>query len=689
MCWRKVKMMKTAGYRCFLLGGATLVLSAAAQAATVNWTGEGTDNNWSTPDNFGGATPAGQDVVFGDSDRTVQTTVNSVVDTDVTISSLTFHNTNITPPTSKTVWQVLQLDSGRTLTINGSGLSTPANVFEVGNLTPTLSQQQTSVEMTGGGAVVINADSFDFLVTQTSSNNTGYGILDMGGLGSFSANVADFYVGRGARANGTVTLAANGAGTNAITAHVLSVADSVNSSENSGTSTLSLGSSNTLHTDAIFVGAPTDPVTRNTQAGQVLFQSGLAGATVMIRGTSGGDSRADLTIASHGTRPYSPSNQRVTNRSLTSSVDFTGGTVDALLGTVLIGNGQGNNNSGKTGAVTGTLSMDAGTIDAVAVVLGRSNIYGSSNYPASGNLNISGGSFTAGLMSLAENLADSQAAAGNLNISASGAVQVSGGITMGTRTGTASADRVLPAINLTGGSLTVGGDIAEGTAPGFITSTVTIGGGTLNMAGHDITVDNFTLTSGAVNNLNQLTVDGAMMVNGALGSGSVVLNGATLSGAGTIAGAVSSVGGTIAPGNSPDTLTLSSSLTLDSASVLSFELNGGDITIGSLVNDLITGVTSLTLDGTLNVSETVSGSFLSAQAGDTWRLINYAPGNLSDNALELGAMPALPAGLAFALDTETPGEVNLTVTAVPEPASMALVVAGGFLMTIGRRRRHR
>jgi hypothetical protein len=62
---------------------------------------------------------------------------------------------------------------------------------------------------------------------------------------------------------------------------------------------------------------------------------------------------------------------------------------------------------------------------------------------------------------------------------------------------------------------------------------------------------------------------------------------------------------------------------------------------------------------------------------------------LSDNALELGAMPALPAGLAFALDTETPGEVNLTVTAVPEPASMALVVAGGFLMTIGRRRRHR
>jgi autotransporter-associated beta strand protein len=179
---------------------------------------------------------------------------------------------------------------------------------------------------------------------------------------------------------------------------------------------------------------------------------------------------------------------------------------------------------------------------------------------------------------------------------------------------------------------------------------------------------------------------GTLQVDDALASSGIALGSATLQGTGTIASSVNSAAGTIAPGDSAGTLTIDNALVLDSASTLSYQLNGADPTAGSLVNDLITGLTSLTLDGTLDVSETTADSFLSAYAGESWRLINYAPGNFNNNVLELGTMPALPAGLTFALDTETPGEVNLTVTAVPEPASLMLAVLGTGLIARRRRR---
>jgi autotransporter-associated beta strand protein len=155
----------------------------------------------------------------------------------------------------------------------------------------------------------------------------------------------------------------------------------------------------------------------------------------------------------------------------------------------------------------------------------------------------------------------------------------------------------------------------------------------------------------------------------ATGSGSVAVNGGTLGGTGTITGPVTVNSATVAPGASAGTLTISNSLVLNAASQLAFELKGSSQTVGSGINDLIDGVTNLTLDGTLNV--TALDSFASVVAGTKWRLLNYS-GTLTDDTLSIGTMPSLGANLGYAIDTSTTGQVNLLVKSVPEAPAFLL-----------------
>jgi len=168
---------------------------------------------------------------------------------------------------------------------------------------------------------------------------------------------------------------------------------------------------------------------------------------------------------------------------------------------------------------------------------------------------------------------------------------------------------------------------------------------------------------------------GTLRINGnqsaATGALSVA-SGATLGGSGTIGGAVSILGGGIvAPGNSPGTLTILDAFALAGTSVLNFELSGTNNSVGGGVNDLITGITNLTLDGVLNV--TAIDAFTSVAPGTSWRLFNYT-GSFTDNGLTLGSMPTLADGYSFEFDTATVGQVNLVV--VPEPSAVALAMIG-------------
>jgi hypothetical protein len=143
---------------------------------------------------------------------------------------------------------------------------------------------------------------------------------------------------------------------------------------------------------------------------------------------------------------------------------------------------------------------------------------------------------------------------------------------------------------------------------------------------------------------------GTLLVNGRLDARAVsvtVSNAAVLGGTGTISRVTTIVnGGIIAPGNNgAGTLNITTNLTLNSTSILEFELDS--LTGG---NDCInTG--ALTLDGLLSVT-----SLGGLQAG-AYTLVVYT-GTLTNNGLQIDS---LPAGFVGSISASN-GTVSLIVT---------------------------
>ncbi len=169
--------------------------------------------------------------------------------------------------------------------------------------------------------------------------------------------------------------------------------------------------------------------------------------------------------------------------------------------------------------------------------------------------------------------------------------------------------------------------------------------GTTILTGNNSYAGATTITGGTLRiNGNQSGATGLVSVG----------SGATLGGSGAIGGSVTVAnGGALAPGNSPGTLIIAGDLTLSSGSILNYELGQANIAGGAL-NDLVDVGGNLTLDGTLNVATSVSGSF----GPGVYRLFNYS-GTLTDNGLDLGMMPV---GSIVSLQTGVAGQVNLLNT---------------------------
>ena len=200
------------------------------------------------------------------------------------------------------------------------------------------------------------------------------------------------------------------------------------------------------------------------------------------------------------------------------------------------------------------------------------------------------------------------------------------------------------------------------------TETLTLGGNSTYSGATNINAGKL-LVTGNINGFGTAPVVHSAVTVGAAG---------TLGGTGSLSGTVT-VNGTIAPGLSPGTLTINNNLILNSTATLSYELNGTNQAVGGGVNDLLSGIINLTLDGTLNVTEL--GSFGGLSSG-SWRVINYN-GILTDSGLNLGTVPVSDPGTTFAIDTATPGQVNLVL--VPEPGTALL----GLLAGLGLLRRRR
>jgi fibronectin-binding autotransporter adhesin len=201
---------------------------------------------------------------------------------------------------------------------------------------------------------------------------------------------------------------------------------------------------------------------------------------------------------------------------------------------------------------------------------------------------------------------------------------------------------------------TSAGNFTYATSQSATRSLTKLGANTLTLSGNN------TYSGQTFVNAGTLAVTGSIV-----GSGVTVRNGGTLAGNGTISGSVTVNGGTISPGNSPGTLTIDGALSLESLSLLDFELNAGDQTVGGGINDLITLGSDLILDGTLDVTS-------SPLSTGTWRLFNYS-GNLTDLGLTVGSISLAPSHSA-SIETSVLGQINLVV--VPEPATIALLGSG-------------
>ena len=149
---------------------------------------------------------------------------------------------------------------------------------------------------------------------------------------------------------------------------------------------------------------------------------------------------------------------------------------------------------------------------------------------------------------------------------------------------------------------------------------------------------------------------GTVLVEGGLGdTRTTVHSGAMLGGTGRIGGEVIvNDGGILSPGTSPGTLTVGG-LQLAAGAILDYELGQAGV-IGSGINDLIEIDGDLVLDGTLNVTD--AGGF----GVGVYRLMNYG-GSLTDNILDLGALPASIDRNTLFVQTAIAGQVNLVNSA--------------------------
>ncbi|MEO6847193.1 MAG: autotransporter-associated beta strand repeat-containing protein, partial [Chthoniobacterales bacterium] len=509
----------------------------------------------------------------------------------------------------------------------------------------------------------------------------------------------------------TVTLA----DTNTITAGTFAVgsASTNNQVSTDGPTTLYLGRSNTINATTVYVGHGA----ASTVNGTMKFDPDVLASspTATFRGTAG-TSTAVTTF-------YVGVNTTNSSASQTGVVDFTGGLVDAIITTLLVG---GSITNFPTAKAQGTLSMDAGTITATTTGIGQASGL-SATSTTFGILNVAGGTFTTTNLLLANHnygAASTAPVTGTVNISGTGAVTVSSasGIVMGQHTNAANSAAVTATINITGGSLTVSGNIAEGTNPTGVTSSLNLDGGTLEMNSKAISVDTFTAASGTLRNLGQLnsggtftkttsgtlilagtnTYTGSTAINGGTllvsgthtGGGSYSINNlGTLSGSGTIttagnAGVSLLAGGKLAPGST------SSGLKLDLGTG-SLDISGGVtsaasqsllFTLGTVSDKISMTNASSVLNigsGVLNFDDFVFSQGTGFAAGDytLFDTGNTIVGTLGSNLT--GTVGGFGATLHFGNSNQ---DVIITL-AVPEPSQMAFLCMSGVCFLVWRSRR--
>ncbi len=577
------------------------------------------------------------------------------------------------------------------------------------------------------------------VITAPALANTSIAVLNLGGLGKFTANVDQVRIGLGGanqEAKGTVTLAIN---------NDISAATQILVSDSAGQSQ---GASQVGGNSSIVFGSGISNVT--TPLFTLGGRKGSASATIAAGGTVNLNGFGGNTMALYIGR----NNQAGTGVTDAIGVfDASGGTLTASLDTLTIGVKQ---LAGAAGADTGTLTLGSSAANAISVNTVTVGSIDTASGPGTatigaGTINMGGGSFVAnGDVNLATFIGTVGATTGTINLTG-GSFVVGGNITktddlhsqaivnvngptaalslQNTAAGdTTPGSATLSQLNFRQGTLTNAASITldgRGVTNGItfnsftdalilrdtsLAATLSLTNATANAGGihYEAAGGGIGATLGAIDlgavdrtfnvedsaaAANDLAVAGAISGSVTLtksGAGTLALNGSvagsvnvtagTLGGSGTIAGAVSlGANTTLSPGNSPGTLT-TGDLSLNTASASRFELTMGNTVAGAGINDLVLVNGSLTLGGTIFISEL--GGLLGNNV--KYVLFDYS-GTFTDNgyALDSAFLTAHP----FASIVIDPVNTQVLL-AVPEPGSIATLLSGlGLLLGMQRFRR--
>lgn len=423
------------------------------------WSGAGgpSDMYWADAVNWTGATPGpGYSASFTSAGATTTLTTNNIVAQNVTIQQLNYE-------TNSSGFNTTWIQDGITLTVTNGSTANGVEALEVGDagngtdnsfsgfVTNTISGNQGTLLVEGNSQASGLANALNFEVRQNAAGAPARLVtLDMSGLGTMNAVVGKFYVAQGgsganqtnvsgcaflARTNIIYTLRTGNPG-------LFEVGDSSGGGFTLPGSALYFGITNSIYTDSIRFGK--QKATNNLICFNPSFTN-ITTPAIYIRDTNGpssyvsfwsiGDADAEATVPDYAQ----------------ANVDFSGGTVNALVNALVLA--RGSTNATDSGFQQGTLTFNGGTMTVMNLTnaVQRNNNTGTET----GVVNVNG---TATL--LCNNIVLAQTFAGANASLASGTLNV----TNGTVEGNITAGGGNSVVNLNGGSLVVSNFVGTSSA---------------------------------------------------------------------------------------------------------------------------------------------------------------------------------------------------------------------------------
>jgi autotransporter-associated beta strand protein len=423
-----------------------LLATSAAHGASTAWQGGAADINWSTGTNWTNNVPtATNDIFFIETGATGSPgTPNNTVDSNTSIKTLSLINQ------STTTYHTTLINPGVTLTLTNTA---SANILLAGNNTDTGTKKLAHYIQGPGASLVINAPNSYVAIREWAANGGTQYTLDMSGLDNFSAVVNRIRVGGESfnRPAGTLLLAQTNTiyltDTGSSSAFGFLIGFTAGSGGDGGTVALGM-------TNGIFCDGGMGVGLWRCQNSRLYFNPSTAiGGTAYFRNYAGTGRQNYWWIGDGSYSSYSGNMAK-------GIVDFSNGSIDAMVNQLVVGRNQTTAGTTAVGA-QGYLTLTAGTLDVNTAIIcyqmvdnnpqciGQVNVNGTAQLIVNNSMQL--GHFMAALPANGV----SQAV---LNIGTSGgggSVTVkAGGITTVTNAGSASDSEIHVVY---GGSLSVAG----------------------------------------------------------------------------------------------------------------------------------------------------------------------------------------------------------------------------------------